>query len=191
MQDLNGPTARKKWNLPLKVALQKKNRNPPMNPGTDETAGVHGGGRQPIAGTDNCHRDRGHLGLEGSQWRPPPPPVVNQAVPRTTPSRRRVTRYGLVHNGWGVGRHCGRITGIAAGLCKRRCKNARASKEPEEAPPTEKPKQPSKTTKTTRTPKEKQPLGRGKHTEQPNNRVSGPKTKPEDRRKKLRTDGPG
>ena len=113
MQDLNGPTARKKWNLPLKVALQKKNRNPPMNPGADEMAGVFWGGRQPIAGTNHCHRDRGHLDLEGSQWRPPPPPVVNQAAPRTTPSRRRVTRYGLVHNGWGVGRHCGRSTGIA------------------------------------------------------------------------------
>ena len=41
MQDLDGATARKKWILPLKVALQKKNRNPPMNPGADETAGVH------------------------------------------------------------------------------------------------------------------------------------------------------
>ena len=45
--------------------------------------------------------------MEGSQWRPHPPLVMNQAVPGTTPSKRRVTQHGLVHNKWGVGRHCG------------------------------------------------------------------------------------
>ena len=41
MQDLDGETPRKKWSLPLKIVLHKKNRNPLRNPGAGETAGVH------------------------------------------------------------------------------------------------------------------------------------------------------
>ena len=41
MQDLDGETPRKKWSLPLKVVLHRKNRNPLRNPGVGETAGVH------------------------------------------------------------------------------------------------------------------------------------------------------
>ena len=44
-----------------------------MDPGTDETAGVHWGGRQPSAGTDNGNGNRGHLGLEGVTMAPAPP----------------------------------------------------------------------------------------------------------------------
>ena len=103
----------------------------------------------------------------------PPPPVVNQAVPRTTPNTRRVTRYGLVHNEWGVGRHCGRSTGIALFLCKRRCKNARAGTEKKKKTPPPKTRSEKKNhhrkpeenpqkkkNKNTRTPERKQPLGR-------------------------------
>ena len=40
---------------------------------------------------------------------PSPPTPVDQTVPGSTPSRRRVTRDGVIHSGWGWG-------AIAAGL---------------------------------------------------------------------------
>ena len=107
-----------------------------------------------------------HLDVEGSQWSHPPPQlVVNQAVPGTTPSRRR--------------RHCGRITGIALVLCKRRRKNTRANSDKEgENAPTEKPKRTPKPTKNTRAPKRKT-----------FSRVSGPKTHGKPQKKTSGADG--
>ena len=78
---------------------------------------------------------------------------MNQAVPRTTPSRRRVTRHGLVHNGWGVGRHCGRL----AGECSfpreemQERKTTQQARKGKSHPPKNK-KHPRNTGKPTRTP---------------------------------------
>ena len=41
---------------------------------------------------------------------------MDQTVPGSTPSKRRVTRDGVIHSGMGVGRHCGRSTGVALDL---------------------------------------------------------------------------
>ena len=133
-----------------------------------------------------------HLGVEGVTMAPAPPPVVNQAVPRTTPSRRRVTRHGLVHNEWGVRRHYGRLAGECSFPRERRCKNARKRSKQEKGKAAPRKKQ----TNTRKTPDnqpeprtEKQPLGRGtEKTPNINSRVSGKKNgkSPE----KRRSDGP-
>ena len=121
---------------------------------------------------------------------------MNQAVPRTTPSRRRVTRHGLVHNGWGVGRHCGRLAGGALVLRKRRCKkeskHSTANATPrndarKERPPPKTREPPENKTQNTRTPN-RETATRPK--EKPRNktlsRVSGPE-KTENRRNRTPT----
>ena len=70
-----------------------------------------------------------------------------------------MTRYGLVHNGWGVGRHCGRRTGNALDLHKRRCKKQRQSTSKTGKGKPEKHPRTNKETPEPRTEK-KQPLGR-------------------------------
>ena len=112
---------------------------------------------------------------------------MNQAVPRTTPSRRRVTWHGLVHNEWGVRRHCGRLAGECSFPKERRCKSARQRSRQEKGKATTR-----KNHQNTReTPEnqpeprtEKQPLGRrtGK-TPNIKCRVSGAKKKREITRK--------
>ena len=95
-----------------------------------------------------------NLGVEGVTWRPPPPPVVNQAVPRTTPSRRRVTRYGLVHNGWGVRRHCGRLAG-GCSFPREKMQERKTTQQAEKGkshPPPKNQETPEKNQKHTRTP---------------------------------------
>ena len=86
-----------------------------------------------------------------------------------------MTRHGLVHNGWGVGRHCGRLAGGALVLRKRRCKkeskhsteNATPRNDArKERPPPETPEnRPRTKTKTPEPRTEKQPLGRRKNPE--------------------------
>ena len=79
-----------------------------------------------MAGQGSQHNDRGLLGnWAGSQWRLHPLPAADRTVPGSTPSRRRVTQDDPISGGKGVRRHCGRNTGIAVALSKKRCKNAR------------------------------------------------------------------
>ena len=107
------------------------------------------------------------LDVVGSQRRRHSQPATDRPVQGTTPSSRRVTLDKPIGGGKGGRRLCGRISGSAVYLCKRRCKmQKRSTDQPEpnhhqttRTKPRPHPEKPNRRNDPNPEPEETEPLG--------------------------------